>query len=276
MIIKLKHRQLYTVNFSFLASLGLLALLVSAQSELPQDAEFISRKDNNNKNNNNPLLLEDDDDLDPLASIRNSADTDDSQQQPPPQSHYSSSDYEYDSSCYDSRTGQAKKCSPEFINAAYGLKIVASNTCGVRAITEYCVQTNLHNSFNSRSNNNNNNINNNNNLYSNVNWPLPANDSAAANSNDFFFRVHSRCQKCDTTDPRYSHSADNLNDFNNPDNVTWWQSETMLEGVQYPNSVNLTLHLGKSFDINYVQVILSVKIYIWNSFNLLCTSFAQF
>lgn len=28
----------------------------------------------------------------------------------------------------------------------------------------------------------------------------------------------------------------------------------MYEGIQYPNSVNLTLHLGKAYEINYVQI----------------------
>ncbi|XP_066585793.1 laminin subunit gamma-1 [Prorops nasuta] len=51
------------------------------------------------------------------------------------------------------------------------------------------------------------------------------------------------------------HPATFLTDHDNNDNATWWQSETIFDGIGYPDQVNLTLHLGKTFDITYVRVL---------------------
>uniref|UniRef100_A0A915EBM3 Laminin subunit gamma-1 n=1 Tax=Ditylenchus dipsaci TaxID=166011 RepID=A0A915EBM3_9BILA len=64
----------------------------------------------------------------------------------------------------------------------------------------------------------------------------------------------SSCEICDSRIPYLTHPASYLTDLHEGNNETWWQSQTMLEGIKYPNSVNLTLRLGKAFDITYVRV----------------------
>ncbi|VTJ86444.1 Hypothetical predicted protein [Marmota monax] len=58
-------------------------------------------------------------------------------------------------------------------------------------------------------------------------------------------RAGAQCQRCDAADPRLHHNASYLTDFHSQDESTWWQSPSMAFGVQYPNSVNITLRLGK-------------------------------
>ncbi|CAM1303920.1 LAMC3 (predicted), partial [Pycnogonum litorale] len=63
------------------------------------------------------------------------------------------------------------------------------------------------------------------------------------------------CEICDSRIPQFGHPPSYLTDFNNNDNQTWWQSQTMYEGIgSLDNEVNLTLRLGKSFDITYVRL----------------------
>jgi len=54
------------------------------------------------------------------------------------------------------------------------------------------------------------------------------------------------CHHCDASDLELNHNATYLTDFHTDEEPTWWQSQSMFYGVQYPNSINITLHLGKS------------------------------
>lgn len=65
-------------------------------------------------------------------------------------------------------------------------------------------------------------------------------------------------QSCDVCLP-HQHDGRFLTDLHSLEleSHTWWQSETMFEGIQFPSQVNLTLNLRKTFDITYVRVVFS-------------------
>uniref|UniRef100_A0A8C4VW64 Laminin subunit gamma-3 n=1 Tax=Gopherus evgoodei TaxID=1825980 RepID=A0A8C4VW64_9SAUR len=62
------------------------------------------------------------------------------------------------------------------------------------------------------------------------------------------------CHHCDARDPLLHHNATYLTDFHSQEESTWWQSQSMAFRIQHPNSVNITLHLGKSYEITYVRL----------------------
>lgn len=166
--------------------------------------------------------------------------------------------------CYDE--DRARRCVPDFVNAAFGSPVHASSTCGEKKPSYFCELSGVQ-----VQNMKNININANNNGASGAS----AGSGGGVNAGG---GISGTCQICDAKSSKYKFSTAALTDLNNPNNVTCWRSEpiTVLEGggsssgghhssgnlyhrlvrpnrVQLDN-VSLTLSLGKKFELTYVSL----------------------
>ncbi|CAL8102202.1 unnamed protein product [Calicophoron daubneyi] len=66
-------------------------------------------------------------------------------------------------------------------------------------------------------------------------------------------RSDGTCQVCDVQLPKWRFTGDHLTDLHAPDNQTCWASSLVHSGGQ-ENAVNLTLSLGKRFEVYYVSL----------------------
>ncbi|KAL9878526.1 netrin-A isoform 3-T3 [Glossina fuscipes fuscipes] len=119
--------------------------------------------------------------------------------------------------CYDEI--KARQCTPDFINAAYGVPIIASSTCGLDKSQRYCDQT--------------------------------SSDSLSGNVGQEL----TTCGICDDRNSQRRFPATALTDLNNPNNVTCWRSEPIApvnNPSASPDNVTLTLSLGKKYELTYI------------------------
>jgi len=78
----------------------------------------------------------------------------------------------------------------------------------------------------------------------------------SSHQQDYSMNRFEKCDICSNEDTDKSHPTKYLTDNNKF--LTWWQTETMEHGIQYPNSVNLTLNFG-----NFLTLSLSLcKMYL--------------
>lgn len=124
---------------------------------------------------------------------------------------------------------RARRCIPDFVNAAFGAKVIASSVCGQNGPTRFCETPSLQNA---------------------------AIDLDDSNEN-VGGRSINTCHVCDKSDPKTMFLPNALTDLNNPNNVTCWRSDPVPIAVgpnAAPDNVTLTLNLGKKFELTYVSL----------------------
>lgn len=139
--------------------------------------------------------------------------------------------------CYDE--DRARRCVPDFVNAAFGAPVKASSTCGEKKPSFFC-ETISGNELNFRD---------------------VSGSSSSQSPLSLHGSVRGSCQTCDAKNSKYKYAATALTDLNNPNNVTCWRSEpiTLVEGgspgyTSRMDNVSLTLSLGKKFELTYISL----------------------
>ena len=154
--------------------------------------------------------------------------------------------------CIDEKTKKPVACLPDFVNAAYGLPVEASSTCGDPP-RQFCASTepllSSAQDFNRKKK-----------RTTEFGGPslLPTYDK---NGNEI-----GECRVCDLNSYENSHPPEFLTDLHNPNNITCWQSDLMSNsnkgGIssKFGNvdvgaeNVTLTISLKKKYELTYVSL----------------------
>ena len=171
--------------------------------------------------------------------------------------------------CYDEKSTKSVACLPDFVNAAYGLPVEASSTCGDPP-RKFCA--------------------------SSSNPLLEPPKSLAEHPKRLGLRSISiniveknngelgECRVCDRNSFEHSHPPEFLTDLHNPNNITCWQSDLMTSAAGIPTefgkidvgnqNVTLTISLKKKYELTYVSlhffVVPSIHCYCYVIALMLC------
>ena len=141
--------------------------------------------------------------------------------------------------CYDSN-GEALRCQPDFVNAAFGREVVASSTCGT-PLSKHC-------------------------FWSSEEISEVSHVSPRSAHQNFLHRRYRQqpgflqkprkrpkasCFVCDSSNASSSYPASSLTDLHNSNSPTCWSSPLI---PQPTNSTFLTLSLGRTFQITYISM----------------------
>jgi netrin 1 len=132
--------------------------------------------------------------------------------------------------CHDDETDKPRQCVPDFVNAAYGVSVRASSTCGSPP-SRHCHAAGAPQFFGGGK---------------------TSGGSIAAGAASGGKEI---CEICDSGHPARSHPPEYLTDLNNPNNQTCWASELLSpEAANSRNNVSLVLSLGKKYELTYISL----------------------